>query len=127
MKKFLALFLGFLLASSAFAADVSRWMTTDRGKKVHFQFHTNTSTVTVDTASASLRVVPDALILAISLWMPMDMPGGGHGSTDLDFAQKDDGSWLVTEIDFSMPGSWEVHVRFKDGDAGILKIYVDGG
>lgn len=68
-------------------------------------FHPNV----VDASPVLEDLSPD---IAIVLWMP-DMP---HGSTPVKVAHVDTGTYLVSDVHFTMIGAWEIRVQLKNGN-----------
>ena len=52
------------------------------------------------------------------------MPAHGHGSTPTTLTQQGNGCTLVSDIDFSMKGTWQVQLRFQGGDRAVLEFPV---
>lgn len=68
-----------------------------------------------------------APVVKVFLWMP----SMGHGSAPVTIARETNeaaGAFRVSNVNFIMPGSWEVHVQFKNGeqilDEAIVKLEI---
>lgn len=66
-------------------------------------------------ADASPVPVDLAQDIAIVLWMP----GMGHGSSPVKVERVDMGTYLATEVFFTMKGAWEIRVQLKNN--AVLK------
>ena len=118
MIKFKALaVVGLLTATGAFAATFS--MTSRAGK--NFTLETDQDRVTEATESFSLCGDSVADVKKVKLWMPQH----GHGSSAVTVGAVQDGCRELTEVNFTMTGSWEVRVELTDGDSGKFDVDVD--
>jgi hypothetical protein len=57
----------------------------------------------------------------VKLWMPEH----NHGSSAVQIGPVSEGCRLVTRVNFTMPGLWEVRVELSDGDSGAFTLDVE--
>lgn len=56
------------------------------------------------------------------LWMP----SMGHGSAPTRISARDERCFLISDIDFLMPGDWQVKVETTTGERFVFSFDVDG-
>ena len=106
-------------SSTAFAGQNFE-IQSDKGKKVTLSF--NEENITTDTGEAVICSTPAAKVVEAKLWM--NMGHHGHGSGPTTIAEGENGCYDITRIDFSMPGKWEIRVKFEDADKGVFNLEV---
>lgn len=107
-----------LAAAPKVLAEVSVKAASDKGKALTLTF--SGDAVTETTEEATLCSEPRAALAEAKLWMP-DM---GHGSSPTSLTRGDEGCTKVADINFLMPGAWQIKVRFADGDHGVFDVQV---
>lgn len=51
------------------------------------------------------------------------MPGHGHGSAPTEITLDDTtGCAFIENVRFTMPGFWEIRLKFKDDDSGLIEL-----
>lgn len=116
-----SLVLGFIAACavpiSAEAAEFS--MATRSGKA----FTLETAADQVTQSTTDFVICGDAVdtIKKVKLWMPEH----GHGSSPVQVGATSEGCRLVTKVNFTMRGLWEVRLELSDGDVGAFELDVE--
>lgn len=116
-----SLVLGFLVAFvapiSAEAAEFS--MSTRSGRA----FTLETASDQVSQKTNEFVICGDAVdtIKRVKLWMPEH----GHGSSAVQLGATSEGCRLVTKVNFTMRGLWEVRLELNDGDLGAFELDVE--
>jgi hypothetical protein len=101
----------------AMAAEFS--MSTRSGKT--FTLETTGDQVTQKTNEFVICGQGVEALTKVKLWMPEH----GHGSSAVQLGPVSEGCRLVTRVNFTMPGLWEVRVELSDGDAGVFSLDVE--
>jgi hypothetical protein len=60
-------------------------------------------------------------ITKVKLWMPEH----GHGSSAVQLGATSEGCRVVTKVNFTMRGLWEVRIELNDGDTGAFELDVE--
>jgi hypothetical protein len=60
-------------------------------------------------------------IAKVKLWMPEH----GHGSSAVQLGATSEGCRVVTKVNFTMRGLWEVRLELTDGDTGAFELDVE--
>lgn len=109
----------FLLASANISGEV---VESESNFGMHGTLTFVGSQVSMQTTSALLCSDSSAVLKKAVLWMPHM----GHGSspTRVTPYQQKAGCFVVDEIEFLMPGLWEVRAQFSDGDAATFSFQV---
>jgi hypothetical protein len=106
-----------LLAGAAQASSYT--MTTQAG--LVFTMDVGTERVTGETKEVTICGDRIESVKRVKLWMPEH----GHGSTPTQVGPVNDGCRLVSKVNFTMPGEWDVRVELLDGDAGAFMVDVE--
>ncbi len=83
---------------------------------------TSQGTISTSTTEAELCVRPSVGVRNVVLWMPGC--GKGHGSSPTKIMDAKNSCVKVTDINFVMPGSWELRVSLSDGDQAVFTVDV---
>ena len=94
--------------------------TSDSGRTLSLRFPT--VSVTTDTAEAVFCSLPAGPLEKAELWMSMGDEGHGSGPTTL--TPQGENCWAIGDIEFLMPGTWQIKLRFADGDQGVVDVPV---
>jgi len=113
MKRLLVLAFGALLSASSFAMD-DYTTQTKAGRTLTFKFH-GTNAVNMKTHAVTV-CVSDTSVSVSKLRLWMKMPNHEHGSSPTVVHSAKNGCSLVQELNFTMPGIWQIHVQLSDGD-----------
>ncbi len=105
------------LAGAAWAANYTT--TTPAGRA--FTMDVTAERITGATKEVTICGDRVDLIKRVKLWMPEH----GHGSSPTQFAEISEGCRVVSKVNFTMPGEWEVRVELTDGDVGVFLVEVD--
>lgn len=106
-----------LFASGAMAAEFS--MATRGGKA--FSMETAAEQVTQRTNDFVICGEGIESLAKVKLWMPEH----NHGSSAVQIGSVSEGCRLITRVNFTMPGLWEVRVELSDGDSGAFALDVE--
>lgn len=106
-----------LLATRATAAEFS--MSTRSGKA--FSLETAAEQVTQGTKEFVICGDGVEALKKVKLWMPEH----NHGSSAVQIGPVSEGCRLITRVNFTMPGLWEVRVELSDGDSGAFALDVE--
>jgi len=109
--------LALLVSSVAGAAEFSMATRSGRG----FTLETAADQVTQKTTEVVICGDSVDAIAKIKLWMPEH----GHGSSAVQIAPTSEGCRVVTKVNFTMRGLWEVRVELSDGDTGAFQLDVE--
>lgn len=93
--------------------------TSRNGKQMTMKF--SDSPVSTLTTQGRICTTPGAQLAKVELWMPEH----GHGSTPTSLGSFDGQCTDVNDINFVMPGRWEIIVDFSDSDRGVFKVEVE--
>jgi predicted dinucleotide-binding enzyme len=106
-----------LISSSVMAAEFS--MSTRSGKA--FSLETADEQVTQGTKEFVICGDGVEALKKVKLWMPEH----NHGSSAVQIGPVSEGCRLITRVNFTMPGLWEVRVELSDGDSGAFALDVE--
>lgn len=106
-----------LIGSRAVAAEFS--MSTRSGKA--FSLETAAEQVTQGTKEFVICGDGVEALKKVKLWMPEH----NHGSSAVQIGPVSEGCRLITRVNFTMPGLWEVRVELSDGDSGAFALDVE--
>lgn len=106
-----------IISSSAMAAEFS--MATRGGKA--FSLETAAEQVTQGTKDFVICGEGIETLAKVKLWMPEH----GHGSSAVQIGPVSEGCRLITRVNFTMLGLWEVRVELSDGDSGAFALDVE--
>jgi hypothetical protein len=106
-----------MLAGAALAS--SYMMTTEAGRV----FTMDVGTERVTGATKEVTICGDRIesIKRVKLWMPEH----GHGSTPTQIGPVNEGCRVISKVNFTMPGEWDVRVELVDGDSGAFMVDVE--
>ena len=99
------------------AAEFS--MSTRGGKG--FTLETATDPVTQKTTEFVICGDTVEAITKVKLWMP----DHNHGSSAVQLGAASEGCRVVTKVNFTMRGLWEVRLELNDGDTGAFELDVE--
>lgn len=115
MKRLVTFLISTLLSTTSFAQDFTAQTT--KGRTLTFKFHTvGSDTVNMDTNAVTV-CVSDSSVSVSKLGLWMKMPNHEHGSSPTTVHPAKNGCSLVQELNFTMSGKWQIHVRLSDGDS----------
>lgn len=106
-----------LLCQPVMAAEFS--MSTRGGKG--FTLETASDQVTQKTTEFVICGETVEAIAKVKLWMP----DHNHGSSAVQVGAASEGCRVVTKVNFTMRGLWEVRIELNDGDNGAFELDVD--
>ena len=101
-----------LIQTAAGNSTVVCTATSDQGKAMTLTFPGNSVTMATDTAT--FCSVPGAEIDSAALWM--NMGGRSHPSGETTLTNEANGCTTIADIEFVMPGTWQVKIGFSDAD-----------
>ena len=118
-------------AISAALALVTLGLISFEAKSAEFAMSTRSGrTFTLEIASDQVTQVTKEFVICgdgvetlkkVKLWMPEH----NHGSSAVQIGPVSEGCRLITRVNFTMPGLWEVRVELSDGDSGAFALDVE--
>jgi hypothetical protein len=117
IRRFLMILSPVLFAGPIMAAEFS--MLTRGGKG--FTLETAADQVTQKTSEFVICGEGVEGIKKVKLWMPEH----GHGSSAVQVAPASEGCRVVSKVNFTMRGLWEVRIELTDGDSGAFELDVE--
>jgi hypothetical protein len=76
--------------------------------------------VTTASTEATFCNTRRMMVVSADLWMP----SMGHGSSPVALYPQANGCTVIRNINFMMPGDWQVRVRMQNEDSGKISLTV---
>lgn len=96
----------------------------DQGKSLSVSYFdmggTPQETLTMDIVSAEICGDKTEDISEVELWMPHH----GHGSSPTTLSEGEDNCIIVDDIEFTMPGHWELSISYSDEDKAVFNAMI---
>jgi hypothetical protein len=76
--------------------------------------------VTTSSTEATFCNARRLLVVSADLWMP----SMGHGSSPVSLYPQANGCTVIRNMNFMMPGDWQVRIRMQNNDTGKIALTV---